>query len=223
MPASSSAAPKPSYHFKRLRSTELMDLPGLDPSEREAALRGIEEISHWPGQRRPLLMALLRVIGPASGRLKLVELGAGSGHLSRWVALELARRGFEAEVLPTDLFPHPSVEKLDCLDPALPEADLYFSSLLLHHLDDASVSSMLALHASKARLGFAHFDLQRSLLHFYLAKARIALAGLPRINQIDALLSIQQGYSRRELRDLAGPGPKIRWSFPFRWMLEWRR
>jgi hypothetical protein len=200
-----------------------MDLPELLPEEREAALQGIQTISTWFGQRQPLLQAILKLAGPPR-RLRLLELGAGNGHMARWISSELSARGYQAEVLATDLLAHGDVQALDALDPALPEADLYYSSLLLHHLPDADLSAMLRLQASKASLGFVHFDLQRSWLHFHLAKLRIALAGLHRVNQIDALLSIQQGYSRAELAALAqGLGAELRWSLPFRWLMTWRR
>ena len=105
-------------------------------------------------------------------------------------------------------------------------ADIYFSSLLLHHLDDQQVVQMFRLHARLSRLGFVHFDLQRSFFHFYLAKLRIGLARLHYINQIDALRSIQQSYTRADLmvllRASALASFKLRWSFPFRWLAVWR-
>jgi len=156
MPASSLAGSRPGYQFRRVRSTEWMDEAGLDPALRAEALKGIERIGTWPGQRRPLLREILGLLGPPSKGLKLIEVGAGSGHLSRWVAQELSKRGYDAEVLPTDLHAHPGVGQLDCLDPQLPEADLYFSNLLLHHLKDEEASGMLSLLASKASLGFVH-------------------------------------------------------------------
>jgi hypothetical protein len=204
-----------------------MDLFGLAEAERQEALLGIERISHWPGQRAPLLNTLQRILGPPGPkRLKLIELGAGSGHLARWISGELAARGYDAEVLATDLVAHAGVKKLDCLKGTLPAADLYYSSLLLHHLKDEEVARMLRLQAAKARLGFVHFDLQRNLLHFYLAKILTRLGGFHRINQVDALRSIQQGYIRSELKALssaAGLASDIRWSFPFRWLLSWKR
>jgi hypothetical protein len=204
-----------------------MDDPGLDPALRQAALDGIERISHWMGQRRPLLKAILSILGPpGQGRLKLIEVGAGNGHLSRWIAAELALRHYDAEVRPSDLEPSPGVDRLDCLSEDLPEADLYFSNLLLHHLGDWQVCVMLRSQAKASRLGFVHFDLQRSWLHWQLARLRTRLAGLHPINLMDALLSIQQGFTRPELEGLgrsAGLDLRVHWSFPFRWLVSLRK
>jgi hypothetical protein len=194
---------------------------------RAEALKGIETISHWWGQRKPLLREILEILGPPSGRrVKLIEVGAGSGHLSRWISAELLNRGYDAEVTATDLSPSPGVQILDCTNQDQPEADLYFSSLLLHHLGDWEACQMLVAQARCARLGFVHFDLQRHCLHYALAFFRIRLAGLAPINQVDALLSIQQGYSYSELSALphaVALKTRIRWSWPFRWLLTWKR
>jgi hypothetical protein len=228
MPAWSSEGFKaPAYRFQRIRALEVMDQEGLDPDLRAQALKGIEAISHWWGQRRPLLREILALIAPQRGRhLRLVELGAGSGHLSRWIAAELARRGFDAEVIPTDLLPSPGVQVLDCLAEVQPEADLYFSNLLLHHLGDWQACQMMLIQAKSARIGFVHFDLQRHWLHYQLAKFRTRLAGLHPINLADALLSIQQGYSKAEWGTFAtatGLRLTARWRAPFRWLLTWKK
>jgi hypothetical protein len=229
MPASSWEGFKPPpYRRTRVRVREWMDEPGLDPALHAEALRGIEATSHWWGQRKPLLREIIRVLGagrPAAGpyaarRFKLIEVGAGSGHMSRWIEGELKARGFDAEVLATDLVPGPGVEKLDCREETLPEADIYFSNLMLHHLQDWEAVRMLRHQFKASRLGVIHFEIQRHFLHYYAAKSQ--LGSLPRINQVDALLSIQQAFSRAELRALpqaAGIPYRLRWSLPFRWLL----
>jgi hypothetical protein len=219
--------PSWSYRFERVRALEMMDDPSLDPKIRDKALEGIEAISHWWGQRKPLLRAILNLLGPPVGRsFRLIEVGAGSGHLSRWLEAELKGRGYDAEVRATDLLARPGVEVLDCIKSEIPEADLYFSSLVLHHLGDWEACQMLAAQARVARIGFVHFDLQRNFFHYAIAFFRTRFSELPLINQIDALLSIQQSYSRSELRALPhaiGLNARIQWSLPFRWLLLWKR
>ena len=228
MPAWSLGAFKaPPYRRARIRQLEIMDEPGLDPALRAEALKGIEIISHWWGQRAPLLSEIMRILGPPGPHtLRLVELGAGSGHLSRWIGAQLAQRGYQAEVQPTDILPSPGVKILDCLNPSLPQADLYFSSLLLHHLGDWQACRMLAAQHLASRLGWVHFDLQRHRLHYEAAKILTRLAGLHPINLADALLSIQQGYTRAELQGLlkaSGLSTEIRWTAPFRWLLSCKK
>ena len=226
MPAWSLDAPDWAYRARRMRQAEAMDASDLPARERQQALLGLERIATWPGQRAPLLRALLALLGPPSDRRrKLVEVGAGSGSLAPWLQARLAQHGHQVEVLATDRVAAPGVRRLDALRGPLPEADIYFSNLFLHHLPDDKLSRMLQRQAAACRVGLAHFDLHRHALHYYPAAALIQVARLPRINLVDGLRSIQQGYTRVELQALASrlPGAQVRWSFPFRWMLTWQR
>lgn len=224
MPAWSLGVPEP-YQARRVRCAERMDRPGLPRAERAEALRGLERLNRWPGQRGPLLRAIQGLLGPPGPRRRLIELGAGSGHLSAWLQLQLQRRGQRVEVLPTDRRSSRGVRRLDALARSLPEADVYFSNLLLHHLDDAELSRSLEAQARASRLGLAHYDLQRHWAHYYGAALLLPLASMPAIVREDGLRSIQQGYHRSELRALASrvPGARLSWHFPCRWMLTWRR
>ena len=216
----------PAYRRARVRVREVMDDPALDPALREEALKGIEAISHWAGQRRPLLREILGLLGKPARKYRLIEIGAGSGHLSRWVEAELKKRGYEAEVLATDIFPYPGVGILDGSRGPLPEADIYFSSLVLHHLGDWQACRMMLLQSQAAKIGFVHFELRRHWLYFQLVKLAVKAARLHPINQIDALLSVQQSFTRQEIKTFAtATGLKIRVkaSLPFRWLLTWRR
>jgi len=227
MPAWSLAAPSWAYTARRRRQRELMDRPGLPAAERAVALAGLDRLSAWPGSRGPLLAGVLDLLGAPDGRRKrLVELGAGGGALARWLEGSLIRAGHRAQVLDTDLLPAPGVRRLDALAGRLPLADVYYSNLLLHHLADAGARRLLERSARSSALGCLHLDLQRHWLHYYGAMALLRAAGLPPINQTDARLSIQQGYTRRELLDLArgwGPAAALSWHFPFRWRLAWKR
>jgi hypothetical protein len=203
-----------------------MDAAGLAPDERQAALDGLDRIGRWPGQRGPILRALASRLGrPQPGLRRLVEVGAGSGQLARWLAERLAARGHRVEVLPTDREAAPGVARLDAVAGTLPEADVYYSNLLLHHLEDGDAQAMLRRQASACRLGLLHFDLQRHPIHFYGARVILAAAGMPAIIRQDAASSIQQGFTRAELLALAAPlpGAGVHWQCPFRWMLAWRR
>jgi hypothetical protein len=204
-----------------------MDRPGLSKAERDVALAGLDRLSAWPGSRAPLLESLRALLGPATGkRRRLVELGAGGGALSRWLARRLEGLGYRVDVTATDLVQAPGVRRLDALTGRLPAADLYFSNLVLHHLPDAAAARFLERSAEASALGCVHIDVQRHWLHYYGAMALLRAAGFPRINRIDARLSIQQGYTRAELLGLAGvlgPGVDLGWQFPFRWRLAWKR
>jgi len=204
-----------------------MDSEGLAPAERQAALDGLERIGRWPGQRAPVLKELASLLGrPQPGTRRLVEVGAGSGHLAQWVGVRLRAMGHSVEVLATDREPAEGVTRLDALDRGLPEADIYFSNLMLHHLEDADVRTMFGRQAAASRLGLLHCDLHRHWAHYYGAGFLLWAAGMPDIIRQDGASSIQQGFTRAELGDLAEsvlPGARIEWHFPFRWILTWRK
>ncbi|MGH7441423.1 MAG: hypothetical protein ACREKE_01990 [bacterium] len=227
MPAWSWVVPDMPYVHRRVRKMELMDRQDLPPAERVLALEGLERISAWPGQRGPVLRSLARLLGAPDGRRhRIVEVGAGGGSLSRWVETRLRARGHLVEVQATDLKAAPGVRRLDAVRGEFADADAYFSNLLLHHLPDTGVRSMLARQSRASRIGWVHFDLQRHWLHFHGAAMLLRLARLPAVNQEDARRSIQQGFTRAELVRLtrdAFPGTRLRWVPPFRWELTWTR
>jgi|SRR5665213_525361 len=227
MHASFWAVLKFAYRSRRVREAERMDLPGLAPEERMQALKGLHRLSRWPGQRGPILRGLAAMLGrPQSRTRRLIEVGAGSGHLSSWLAPRLKDLGHTVELLATDREAAEGVLSLDALSRDLPEADIYFSNLMLHHLEDADVKMMLSRQAAVSRVGLVHFDLHRHWAHYYGAWFFLRTARMPGIVLQDGSLSIQQGYTRAELMDLAeGASLSVRidWNFPFRWMLSWRR
>jgi hypothetical protein len=203
-----------------------MDAAGTSADERRAALDGLDRISAWPGQRVPLLRGLASLLGKPRPRVRrLVEVGAGSGRLAAWVEFRLRALGHKVEVLATDREASEGVAKMDALAGPLPEADLYFSNLLLHHLGDSDVRRMFSLQASASGVGLLHCDLHRHWLHYHGAGFFLRAARMPAIIQDDGARSIQQGFTRRELEALAEglPGARVAWTFPFRWMLTWRR
>jgi hypothetical protein len=157
---------------------------------------------------------------------RLVEVGAGSGHLAQWVGVRLREMGHSVEVLATDREPAEGVSRLDALERNLPEADIYFSNLMLHHLEDADVRTMFERQAAASSVGLLHCDLHRHWAHFYGAGFLLWASGMPRIIRQDGATSIQQGFTRAELGALAEtalPGARIAWHFPFRWILTWRK
>jgi hypothetical protein len=106
-------------------------------------------------------------------------------------------------------------------DPA--EFDFVVSSSLLHHMpDDAAVAELLA-RGARARLGFVHLDLLRSVLPW----ALFAVFGRPlcrrRETFQDGLTSIRRSLARREAEALAAsavPGVRVECHWPWRLCLS---
>jgi hypothetical protein len=67
-----------------------------------------------------------------------------------------------------------------------------------------------------------HLDLVRTGFSYYASRLFLPLLRFPRINQSDALLSIQAAFTVAELRGLADgvcPGFEVRKALPFRQIL----
>lgn len=215
------------YRFERVRQAEEMDKPGLDPEVHEIALKGLEQIAGWPGQREPLFRRVAQMAQRAGRPVRIVELGAGSGHLCRWMDGRFKEMGLEAEVIATDLHAAPGVLAADATKPRTwPRADIYFSNLTLHHLDDRLVVDLMKNMTARAPLGWLAFDLQRHWLHYIGARAAMSARGMHPILLNDGARSIQQGFTRKDLKDLAGKAGlklEITWHFPFRWLVGFEK
>jgi len=205
-----------------------MDRPDLDPALREQALQGLERLRKVFLRPWPLLESIDRNLTRSSGgTFRLVELGSGKGTLCAWLGHELRRRGRRVEMVATDKLEAPGVKVFDCAGQVgWMDADLHFSNLLLHHLDENEIRQSLERQFQHSALGSIHLDLARSRLSYYLTRAFLPLLGYPRINQSDGLLSIQAAFKAREL-EMAAAGKsrkaKVGSVFPFRQILVVRK
>ncbi|HXP91162.1 MAG TPA: hypothetical protein VN931_09565 [Fibrobacteria bacterium] len=216
-----------SWRFVRRRSMalEAMDRPDLDPRLRNESLAGLGRLRRSFLRPEPLLGALLRRLPPGDGRTsRLVELGAGTGELSAWIGRALRHRGLRVEMVATDRVGAPGVREFDCTaSGGWMDADLHFSNLLLHHLTEDEIRRSLGRQVAHSRLGAVHLDIVRGPLLYYLTRLSLPLLGYPRINQSDALLSIQAAFTAPEMESL-GSGFQgravVRRVLPFRQILS---
>lgn len=215
-----------SWRFSQERSLQIeaMDSPDLDPALREQALEGLGRLRRIFLRPGSLLAAMVGILPPPGNRtLRLVELGAGSGELSAWLGRALERTGRRMEMVATDRIAAPDVLAFDCTgSDGWMDADLYFSNLLLHHLQVHEIRRSLAMQGQHARFGSLHLDLVRTSLSYYLTRLFLPLLRYPRINQSDGLLSIQAAFTVAEMRGLADgvcPSFEVRKALPFRQIL----
>ncbi len=189
------------YSRDRKVGVEAMDRPDLAPVLREQALFGLERLRRCILRPRPLLEAIVKNLPPSSGRtIRLVELGAGSIALSDWIGRELKRLGWHVEMVVTDKVAGPGVKFFDCSNYYdWMDTDLFFSNLLLHHLDEVEIRRSLAFQSLHSCFGSVHLDLVRGAIPYYITRVFMPLLGYSRINQSDGLLSIQAAFSAQEL------------------------
>lgn len=219
----------------RRPSEELLDGEVL-PDEAAASLADIERIHRVLGgrpiARRHLVPLLLSVPSP---RPVLLDLGAGSGHVGRALARELARRGRELVAVDLDrqllharLCAKGRSVAADALRLPLPDGsvDVVSSTLFLHHFDADSVAALLRESARVARFAVSALDLTRHRVPLAVNALLAPVLYRSPITRHDGRASILRAFTIPELRAIAAralPGALVRPAGPFVQGLLWRR
>lgn len=225
----------------RAPSFELLDDPTLSDVEMKRSLADLWLVNRaWGGSRAIERRILRHTRSGGRRRLVLLDIGAGSGHVSRRLAHGLRAAGLEAMVIASDLQwrhlvagrrmmdgdPPPAV----CADAfALPfrdgTVDWVVSTLMLHHFSPAQNERLLGRLAKVARAGLALLDLRRHLLPLVFVSAAGRLVFRTRISVDDGKASVRQAYTPEEAGAFAAralPGARVEKVFPFR-LLVFRR
>lgn len=219
---------------------ELMDEPDADQGmlERTYALFPLVNavVSGWRGVYRRDIRPLAR-----RGPLRVLDIGAGGGDVTRMIAGLLSRDGCDAHVTGLDVDPRavrwaaaqdgPPGLRWVCasasdLVAAGERFDVVISNHMLHHLPPHALSGMLAdslrLRASGGVV--LHGDIARSRA----AYALFAAATLPFTRNVlagsfiraDGLTSIRRAFTAGELAAVAGYGWRVERRAPFRLLLR---
>ena len=225
----------------RRPSEEILDDPSIPTEEMKRSLADLWLVNRAWGGSRAIERKILR--HSRSGdrrRLVVLDIGAGSGHVSRRLAHRLRAAGLEAVVIASDLQwrhlaagrrmmdgdPPPAV----CADAfALPfrdgAVDWVVSSLMLHHFSPDQNELLLGRLARVARAGLALLDLRRHLLPLVFVSSAGRLVFRTRISVDDGKASVRQAYTPEEASAFAAralPGARVERVFPYR-LLVFRR
>jgi len=191
------------------------------PPERAASLADIDRLNSWFGGYALSLRAIRRLAAevPRDRRLRVIDVGGGTGAFAVRVAQWARRSGRVVRVVVVDRDPtalrlarravatYPEIV-LVCGDAAaLPcrsrSVDIVTSALTLHHLEPAQASAGLREMTTAARLGVVVNDLRRRRLSLGLVWLVTRLLGCHPISRHDGPLSVRRSYSGDELRALA--------------------
>ncbi len=218
---------------------ELMDDPDADPSmlertyERFALINAV--VSRWRAVYR-------RDIRPRARKrsLRVLDVGAGGGDVSRALADWSRRDGVAVEVTALDADERAirwarsrggAVEYRCAYTSELVDAgetfDMVISNHLLHHLSDAELAALLQDSAALIAHGgvVIHRDIARSRLAYLgfavgtLPFAKNLLAGS--FIRADGLTSIRRAYTPAELSDASPSDWQVRTAFPSRLELRY--
>lgn len=232
---------------------ELMD-GELSYREARRALADLDRVNRLlqgVGAARRALVPLLAPdgAGPRRGSrgeadpaalLTLLDVGAGTGRLTRAVARAAERRGARVRLVILDrrlthlavagerrastdrlLRVAASVEALPFRDGAF---DWTVSNLVFHHFGARENREILTEMRRCSRRGTAVVDLRRSRLAPWLARLLFPLLGIGQVARHDGLLSLAQSWTVPEVEELVRDLPvvELRRRFPFRWSLVLR-
>ena len=233
-----------SLTLERQRRPEIMDQPDLNPERHVQALRALARInflSASAGILWPELAALARRMAPRVPRVLDVATGGGDVPIRLWrrarrsglelriegcdispVALEHARTAAARVSAPLRFFEYDALS-----GPLLEGYDAVFCSLFLHHLDEEQAVTFLRRMADTASELVLVNDLERSRIGLLLAHVVGHLLTTSDVVHVDGPRSVEGAFTRQEARALAEraglKGARVRWRWPFRWLLSWRR
>jgi SAM-dependent methyltransferase len=218
-----------------------MDSPDLDEGCHRRALDALGRINRWSGCA-PRLWAEVR---PAASRpqgegpLRILDVACGGGDVA--LRLErLARRdgvavrlhGCDASAVAVARAREQAAvagstarfSRLDVLREPLPAADVVYSTLFLHHLDEQDAERLLAAMAAAARRMVVVQDLDRSIAGLGLAVLGVYLLTRSSVARVDGPRSVRAAYRPREALALArraGLQARVRRCWPQRYSLVW--
>jgi SAM-dependent methyltransferase len=196
----------PSRHYlpERTIFPELMD--SFTGPEKRQILGDLERINRWFGGRRSIRLALGHLVTAAEA-FSVLDIGAASGDSGRYIRSLYPR----ATVVSLDYKSEHLYSNTDTKIVAdafqLPfktkSFDIVFSSLFLHHFDEASIVALLEQFSKIAVRGIVAVDLLRHRFPYHFLPLTSALFRWHRISVHDGIRSVQAAFKKPELLYLA--------------------
>ncbi len=217
-----------------------MDDPALDPAAHRAALAGLARINAISFTDASIFKAIHAL--SSSPSLQIVDIACGGGDVAIALFKRSRRANLQWRITGCDISPtalamaSESARRnladvhflaADILNAPLPPADIYVTSLFLHHLTLAQVIALLTAMAAQARIGIIVSDLTRSPIALLATKIGVRLLSRSPVVHIDGPRSVRAAFTPAELSELANQaglsGHTLRGIWPFRALLSWRR
>ena len=212
------------FAMRRRLTPEMMDSPSVERGELEAALGYIRWVNRRMGGARGLIRHLEKWSRrwPRDRAVTLLDVATGSADVPIAARSWARRRGFDLRVTAVDLHETTleiareqvrasgegggiEVLKSDALELVSvfgPESfDYVHAGMFLHHLSDLRALTMLRIMDRLARRGIVWNDLVRSRV--YRGLLNVILVGQPEMVRHDARVSVEAGFTRWEVLDMA--------------------
>jgi SAM-dependent methyltransferase len=218
----------------RRPSKELLDDPDFPPEDLEPYFDDLRLVNRLWGNSRLLAGHLDKHLKSHDGvPVTVLDVGAGSGSVSRELAARLGRKGRRARMVALDLqWSHLAAGRArDVAGPVCAAADAFelpfaddsadwvVSTLFFHHFSPEENVRVLREISRVARLGFALVDIRRHWVPLIFIRAAGRLGLGIRASLEDGIASVKQSYTVEEAREIATravPGARVRRVFPYR-------
>lgn len=222
----------------RWPSRELLDDPNISSEEMLRSLQDLALVNRrWGGARAIERHLIARAREAGQSRVRLLDVGAGSGDICRRLTRALRRAGLDTAAVALDLqWRHLAAGRHLRPKEPLPGAagdafrlpfasrsfDWIVSTLFLHHFSPEENVRLLRELARVARAGFALLDLRRHLFPLVFVSIAGRMVFQSRISVADGAASVRQAYTIEEARAIAAeatPGASVLRVFPFRLLI----
>lgn len=217
---------------------EALDGRGGEPRLVQATLRDIARVNALLGGRAAAAFGLRTLLrsAPRDRRLTLLDVGAGSGDIARYLVARAAQWGARLSAIPVER--HPVAARL-CrrsglaavmadggdLPVADHSVDIVLASQLLHHLERSSAAALARELDRVARLGVIVADLRRAGAAAWGIWLASYAMRLHHVTRRDGVTSVRRGFTEPELRRVlhaAGIEAEVYRRPGFRLVAVWR-
>jgi 2-polyprenyl-3-methyl-5-hydroxy-6-metoxy-1,4-benzoquinol methylase len=223
---------------------EIMDQPDLDPNVHVRALDGLARVNRISASDRILWTPIAALAHAAPGRaLRVLDIASGGGDVPIRLWQRARRAGLAIQISGVDCsataVAHARANAqragaavdfsaLDVLRDALPAGfDVLTCSLFLHHLHEGDALGLLDKMRHAAGSLVLVNDLVRSRLGYLAAWLGTRMLSRSHVVHVDGPRSVQAAFTTSEARDLARraglAGATVRWRWPWRYLLAWRK
>jgi SAM-dependent methyltransferase len=221
--------------------TELMDSDTTDFVTFRACLVDLAKVNRLTLAYRPTMrfFAQLAAAGrlPRDRTVTIVDVGSGYGDMLRKIDRWGTRRDLQLDLIGVDLNPWSAKAAAEATPADRPiryvtanvfdfrppgGIDIVISSLLTHHLDDASLIRFVAWMEATATIGWFVNDLHRHPIPYHVFRIVSRALRYHRFVQHDGPVSIARAFDAEDWRRVlaaAGVAPgaaRSEWLFPFR-------
>ncbi|NJN19801.1 MAG: methyltransferase domain-containing protein [Oscillochloris sp.] len=216
----------------RLDAPELMDDRAIGGRELIEALAQLRLINRLLGAAGPTIEGVERLWQQAGcpPHLTILDVGAGSGDMTRALLRWADRRSVSLHITLLDIHPEtcaaaaayhrhePRVTIVcgDLLQPGMQQVDIVTAALFTHHFSAGCLPAVYRAMQQTARFGVVVNDLQRHALAWAAIRLATHLFSRNRMIRHDAPLSVLRGFQAADLRRLQHEPGLSRLSFAWR-------